>query len=314
MENTQALNIGQEPESQPEVDVSKIVSINRQSFLNRLRAYTKKPWSMVGMLLVMLAAIITAGVVLWILIYTLIQGLPSLKGEMFSWTWTTENFSFMPALVNTLIIAGLSLLIAVPIGVFAAIFMAEYAKSTNIFVKIVRMAAETLSGIPSIVYGIFGNIFFVNVLGWGYSLLAGVLTMTIMILPLMMRTTEEALLAVPDSFREGSYALGAGKLRTIFVIILPSAMSGIISGIILGLGRVVGETAALIYTAGAPVNAANSSSLMQPGCTLTVYLYTMMNEGLHVHEAWATAVVLILLVVLINGAAEFVGNKLKKEY
>ena len=314
MENTQALNIGQEPESQPEVDVSKIVSINRQSFLNRLRAYTKKPWSMVGMLLVMLAAIITAGVVLWILIYTLIQGLPSLKGEMFSWTWTTENFSFMPALVNTLIIAGLSLLIAVPIGVFAAIFMAEYAKSTNIFVKIVRMAAETLSGIPSIVYGIFGNIFFVNVLGWGYSLLAGVLTMTIMILPLMMRTTEEALLAVPDSFREGSYALGAGKLRTIFVIILPSAMSGIISGIILGLGRVVGETAALIYTAGAPVNAANSSSLMQPGCTLTVYLYTMMNEGLHVHEAWATAVILIILVVLINGAAEFVGNKLKKEY
>lgn len=311
-ENT--IVIGQGPESQPEVDVSKIVAINRQSFGEKLRAYSKKPVSMIGMLLVMLAALITAAVVLWILIYTLVQGLPSLKAGMFSWTWTDENFSFIPALINTLIIAGLSLLIAVPIGVFAAIFMSEYAKSTNIFVKIVRMAAETLSGIPSIVYGIFGNIFFVTVLGWGYSMIAGVLTMSIMILPLIMRTTEEALLAVPDSFREGSYALGAGKLRTIFVIILPSAMSGIISGIILGLGRVVGETAALIYTAGAPVNAANASGLGQPGCTLTVYLYTMMNEGMHVHEAWATAVVLIVLVVIINGAAEFVGNKLKKEY
>mgnify|MGYP001864276935 FL=1 len=311
-ENT--IVIGQGPESQPEVDVSKIVAINRQSFGEKLRAYSKKPVSMIGMLLVMLAALITAAVVLWILIYTLVQGLPSLKAGMFSWTWTDENFSFIPALINTLIIAGLSLLIAVPIGVFAAIFMSEYAKSTNIFVKIVRMAAETLSGIPSIVYGIFGNIFFVTVLGWGYSMIAGILTMSIMILSLIMRTTEEALLAVPDSFREGSYALGAGKLRTIFVIILPSAMSGIISGIILGLGRVVGETAALIYSAGSPINAAHASGLMTSGCTLSVFLYSLMSEGEHVHEAWATAVVLIVLVVIINGAAEFVGNKLKKEY
>ena len=190
--------------------------------------------------------------------------------------------------------------------------MVEYAKSTNIFVKIVRMAAETLSGIPSIVYGIFGNIFFVAM--FGYCLLSGVFTVTLMILPLIMRTTEESLLAVPDSFREGSYALGAGKLRTIFVIILPSAMSGIISGIILGLGRIVGETAALIFTAGSPVNAAHASGLFSSGCTLSVFLYSLMSEGEHVHEAWATAVVLIMLVVIINGLAEFVGNKLKKEY
>ena len=311
-ENT--IVIGQGPESQPEVDVSKIVAINRQSFGEKLRAYSKKPVSMIGMLLVMLAALITAAVVLWILIYTLVQGLPSLKAGMFSWTWTDENFSFIPALVNTLIIAGLSLLIAVPIGVFAAIFMSEYAKSTNIFVKIVRMAAETLSGIPSIVYGIFGNIFFVTVLGWGYSMIAGILTMAIMILPLIMRTTEEALLAVPDSFREGSFALGAGKLRTIFRIILPAAVPGIVSGVILGLGRVIGETMALIFTAGSAYNRPFASGPMQQGSTLTVYLYSLCTENTHPGVAWAVAVVLIILVVIINGLAEFIGNKLKKEY
>ena len=301
-------------ETGEETDVSQIVPINRQSWKDKLRAYTNKPFSMAAMLLVMIAAAITVGVVLWILVYTLLKGIPNLRWSMFEWKWTSSNFSVIPALFNTLIIAGLSLLMAVPVGVFAAIFMVEYAKSTNVFVKIVRMAAETLSGIPSIVYGIFGRIFFVDFLGMGYSLMAGSLTMAIMMLPLIMRTTEEALLAVPDSFREGSFALGAGKLRTIFVILLPAAMSGIISGIILGLGRVMGETAALIYTAGAPVNASSIAGLGQPGCTLTVYLYTMMTEGMHVGEAWATAVVLIVLVVLINGAAEFVGNKLKKEY
>mgnify|MGYP001056245098 FL=1 len=306
------LTLGREPENQPEIDVSKIISINRVSFKDKLKSYAKKPFSMAIMLLVMLAALITAGAVVWILLHTLLQGVPHLSLKMFSWTWTRENLSIMPALINTLVIAGLALVIAVPIGVFAAIFMVEYAKSTNIFVKIVRMAAETLSGIPSIVYGIFGNIFFVAM--FGYCLLSGVFTVTLMILPLIMRTTEESLLAVPDSFREGSYALGAGKLRTIFVIILPSAMSGIISGIILGLGRIVGETAALIFTAGSPVNAAHASGLFSSGCTLSVFLYSLMSEGEHVHEAWATAVVLILLVVIINGLAEFVGNKLKKEY
>ncbi len=312
MENAKALPLGKEPEKEPEIDVSKIVAINRQSLTDKLRAYCKKPFSLVLVILVLCAALLTAAAVIFIVVYTIIQGLPNLKGSLFAWEYNSDNVSMMPALINTLFLAAMTLIIAVPIGVFAAIFMVEYAKSTNVFVKIVRMAAETLSGIPSIVFGIFGMIFFVEVVGWGFSMLAGIFTMVLMVLPLIMRTTEEALLAVPDSFREGSYALGAGKLRTIFVILLPAALSGIISGIILALGRVVGETAALIYTAGSSRKLA--AGFLQSGETLSIHMYFLANEGLHVGEAWATAVVLIALVLIINGAAEFVGNKLKKEY
>lgn len=298
-----------------EVDVRGIVSINRQSAGDKLRAYLKKPASFVLFLLICLAAALTAGAVLWVLGYTIVQGVINLRLDLFAWKWTADNLSMMPALINTLVIALLSLLIAGVIGIFAAIFMVEYAKSTNVFVKVIRVAAETLASIPSIVYGIFGMIFFTLLFGWGYCLLAGALTMALMIMPTIMRTTEEALLAVPASFREGSYALGAGKLRTIFVIILPSAMPGIISGVILGLGRVVGETMALVFTAGSVVNAALPSGLMQTGSTLTVYMYSLISEGnAYYGEAWAIAVVLILLTILINGAAELIGNKLKKEY
>lgn len=298
-----------------EVDTSGIIPINRQSWADKLRAYKKKPLSFALFLLIGLAAALSAGAVLWVLLYTILQGVPHLRLELFAWTWTSANLSMMPALINTLTIALLSLLMAGVIGVFAAIFMVEYAKSTNRLVKIVRVAAETLASIPSIVYGIFGMIFFVQLFGWGYCLLGGAFTMALMIMPLIMRTTEEALKAVPDSFREGSFALGAGKLRTIFVIVLPAAMPGIVSGIILGLGRVVGETMALVYTAGSVVNAANASGLMQTGSTLTVYLYSLISEGnAYYGQAWAIAVVLIVLVILINGAAELVGNKLRKEY
>ncbi len=298
-----------------EVDTRSIVPINRQTFKDKLNAYLHKPFSFVLFLFICIGTALSAGAVLWVLLYTFIQGIPNLKPSLFAWTWTLENNSMMPALINTLTIAVLSLLIAGVIGVLAAVFMVEYAKSTNVFVKIVRVAAETLSGIPSIVYGIFGMIFFVGLFGWGETLLSGTLTMALMIMPLVMRTTEEALRAVPDSFREGSFALGAGKLRTIFVIILPSAMPGIISGVILGLGRVVGETMALVFTAGAPRNAATASGLMDRGTTLTVYMYSLMNESNeYAGVAWAVAVVLIILVVLINAVAEFIGNKLKKEY
>ena len=295
-----------------EIDVSKIVPINRISFADKLRAYAKKPFSLVLLVLIAAAAAITAALVVWIVGYTLVQGVPNLKGSLFAWEYTSDNVSMMPAIINTLFLAGVTILIAAPLGVFAAIFMVEYAKSTNIFVRIVRMAAETLSGIPSIVFGIFGMIFFVDVCGWGYSMIAGILTMVLMTLPLIMRTAEEALKAVPDSFREGSYALGAGKLRTIFVILLPAALSGVVSGIILALGRVVGETAALIYTSGSSRKLAGGFGAS--GETLAIHMYFLANEGLHVGEAWATAVVLIGLVVLINALAEFVGNKLKKEY
>lgn len=298
-----------------EVDASNIVSINRQSVGDKLRAYLKKPASFVMFILICLATVITMAAVLWILLYTFIQGFANFSLDLFAWEHTSANLSMMPALINTLVIAAISLVIAGVIGIFAAIFMVEYAKSTNVFVKIVRIAAETLSGIPSIVFGIFGMIFFVRLFGWGNTLLGGALTMAMMIMPLIMRTTEEALRAVPDSFREGSFALGAGKLRTIFVIILPSAMPGIISGVILGLGRVVGETMALVYTAGSTLDPAFPSGLMETGSTLTVYLYALIGEGnSHIGEAWAVATVLIILTILINGAAELIGNKLKKEY
>lgn len=298
-----------------EVDTRNIVSINRQTLKDKLRAYLKKPFSFVALILILLASLATAAIVVWILVYVLMQGVPYLKPSMFEWRWSLSNMSLMPSLINTLVIAAVSLVISGVIGIFAAIFMVEYAKSTNIFVKIVRVAAETLSGIPSIVYGIFGMMFFVDLLGLGYSLIGGALTMSMMMLPLIMRTTEEALLAVPDSFREGSYALGAGKLRTIFVIILPSAIPGIVSGVILGLGRVVGETMALVYTAGSAYNIRYPAGIGEQGCTLTVYMYSLITEGnKYAGQAWAVAVVLIVLVIIINGAAEFIGNKLKKEY
>ena len=260
----------------------------------------------------MLSALVTAAIVLWIVIHVIMQGAPNLKASLFELEYDSENLSLMPAFFNTLIIAGMSLLIAVPIGVAAAIFLTEYTSSANKFVAVVRMAAETLAGIPSIVYGIFGMILFVEMLFKGFSLIAGILTMAIMILPLVMRTTEEALRAVPDSFREGSFALGAGKLRTIFRVVLPSAMPGIIAGVILALGRVVGETAALIYTSGTVK--AVPDSLFGSGETLAIHMYTLSSEGLHVNEAWATAIALILLVLVINGAAEFISNKFRKRY
>ena len=283
-----------------EVDARGIVPINRQTLKDKLRAYLKKPFSFAALLLILLASLATAAIVVWILVYVLMQGIPYLKPSMFEWRWSFSNMSMLPSLINTLVISLISIAIAGVIGVFAAIFMVEYAKSTNIFVKIVRVAAETLTA---------------SVFGAGFTVLGGALTMTMMILPLVMRTTEEALLAVPDSFREGSYALGAGKLRTIFVIILPSAIPGIVSGVILGLGRVVGETMALVYTAGSAFNIRYAAEPMSQGCTLTVYMYSLINEGnKYAGQAWAVAVVLIVLVVIINGAAEFIGNKLKKEY
>ena len=176
---TEAMVIGQEPELQPEVDVSKIVPINRQSFGDKLRAYTKKPFSMILMLLVMIAALVTAAIVIFIVVYTLVQGIPNLKASLFAWDYNSDNVSMTYAIINTLFLAGMTIVIAAPIGVFAAIFMVEYAKSTNVFVKIVRVAAETLSGIPSIVYALFGMVTFVVWFGRHVSILAGSFTITL---------------------------------------------------------------------------------------------------------------------------------------
>lgn len=216
----------------------------------------------------------------------------------------------MPALLNTIGMTALSLVIAVPLGIFAAIFLVEYAKRGNKFVEIIRLTTETLSGIPSIVYGLFGLLFFVTTLGWGYSLLAGAFTLAIMILPLIIRTTEEALKSVPDSFREGSFGLGAGKLRTVFCVVLPSAVPGILAGVILAVGRIVGETAALIYTAGTVP--AVPKSVMGSGRTLAVHMYNLSSEGLYMDQAYATAVVLLVLVVGINCLSGYIAKKITK--
>lgn len=260
--------------------------------------------------LIYLAAALTFAVLLFLLAYILINGIPHIKPSLFSLEYNTENASLMPALINTIIMTLLSLVIAIPFGIFSAIFLVEYAKKGNKFVGVIRLTAETLSGIPSIVYGLFGMLFFVSALEWGYSILAGAFTMSIMILPLIMRTTEEALKAVPDTYREGSFGLGAGKLRTIFRIVLPAAVPGIMAGVILAIGRIMGETAALMYTAGTVPDMAKSP--MDSGRTLAVHMYNLSSEGLYMDQAYATAVVLLVVVVGMNALSAFAARKLTK--
>lgn len=276
----------------------------------RLRSYARTPGSFMVMLLVLLSAILTFTVLIFLIAYILINGIPYIKPSLFSLTYTSQNASLMPALINTISMTFLSLVIAVPFGIFSAIFLVEYAGKGNRFVEIIRLTTETLSGIPSIVYGLFGMLFFVTACGWGFSLLAGAFTLSIMILPLIMRTTEEALKSVPDSFREGSFGLGAGKLRTVFRIVLPSAVPGILAGIILAVGRIVGETAALIYTAGTVADV--PGSVMGSGRTLAVHMYNLASEGLYMDQAYATAVILLLLVVGINTLSGAVARSLTK--
>ena len=278
-----------------------------------LKKYKGHPGSLILVILVILAAVITFSVLLFLIAYILIKGVPHLKPSLFAWEYTSDNVSMMPAIINTLIMTLVSLVIAVPFGIFSAIYLVEYAKRGNKFVKVIRLTTETLSGIPSIVYGLFGFLFFVTYLKWGNSILAGAFTLAIMILPLIMRTTEEALKSVPDSYREGSFGLGAGKLRTVFIVVLPIAIPGILAGVILAVGRIVGETAALIYTSGTVAQIPHGlSGLMGSGRTLAVHMYNLSSEGLHVDESYATAVVLLILVVAINSLSGFVAKKLAK--
>ncbi len=282
-------------------------AINKQSFSERLKSYKRNPFSFFLAALVVLSAIITLAVLAALLLYILAKGIPNLKPELFEWEYNTTNVSMMPAIINTLTITVMTLLIAVPAGIFSAIYLVEYAKRGNKFVSVVRMTTETLSGIPSIVFGLFGYLFFNIYLGWGYSILGGALTLAIMVLPLIMRTTETALLSVPDSYREGSFGLGAGKLRTVFRVVLPSAVPGILAGVILAVGRIVGETAALLYPAGTAAEVADG--FFSSGRTLAVHMYALLNEGLYMEQAYATAVILLVLVVGINALSSFIAKK-----
>lgn len=290
--------------------MKKPVGVNRENFADKVKSYLRHPGSMILMFLVMLATFITFALLLFLIFYILINGIPYIKPSLFSLHYTSDNASVIPALINTVVMTLLSLLIAVPFGIFSAIFLVEYAGKGNKFIEVIRLTTETLSGIPSIVYGLFGMLFFVNTLKWGFSVLAGAFTLSIMILPLIMRQTEESLKAVPDSYREGSFGLGAGKLRTVFRIVLPSAVPGILAGVILAIGRIVGETAALIYTAGTVAQV--PKNVLGSGRTLAIHMYMLSSEGLYMDQAYATAVILLVLVVAINTLSGVVAKKLTK--
>lgn len=289
---------------------AEIQAINRQTFSQRLKSYKRSPLSLILLILVSMSALITVMTLLFLLAYILIKGVPYLTPDLFAWEYNSENVSLMPALINTIIMTGLSLIIAAPLGIFSAIYLVEYAKRGNKLVALIRITAETLSGIPSIVYGLFGFLLFAVTFQWSYTILGGALTLAIMILPLIMRTTEEALKSVPDSYREGSFGLGAGRLRTVFCIVLPSAVPGILAGIILAVGRIVGETAALMYTAGTV--AGIPESLLGSGRTLAVHMYVLTNEGLYTNQSYATAVVLLVIVVCINAVSGMIAKMVAK--
>ena len=285
-----------------------MISFKLSDIRRRMKEFKRDPVSLILFSVVVLAAVITVTALIFIIAYILIKGIPYIKLDLFSLEYNTDNVSLLPALVNTLFMIFLSLLFSVPIGIGAAIYLTEYAKRGNKIVGAVRVTAETLSGIPSIVYGLFGSLFFVKFLGFGLSLLSGSLTLAIMILPLIMRTTEEALIAVPDSYREGSFGLGAGRLRTVFKVVLPTAVPGILSGIILGIGRVVGESAALIYTAGTVPSIVKS--VFNSSRTLAVHMYALSDEGIYLNQTYATAVVLLVFVIIINAISELLARKL----
>lgn len=291
-------------------NIEEIVGINGQTWKEKMTAYKAHPFSFFMWMLVLVAAGLTISTLGYLILYIFVKGVPNLSLSLFAWKYTSVNVSMMPAIINTLLMTVLSLLISVPVGIGAAIYLVEYAQKGNKLVGIVRITAETLTGIPSIIYGLFGSLFFVIALKWKLSLLSGAFTLAIMVLPVVMRTAEEALLSVPESYRTGSYGLGAGKLRTIFRVVLPSAIPGILSGVILAIGRILGETAALIYTAGNIPQIPRS--LFDSTRTLAVHMYSLSKEGLYTNQAYATAVVLLILIFLINYISGLLANKLSK--
>ena len=301
-------SVGKLPEGNftPQEMSLNIEAINKVTLKDRANSYKNRPFSFFLLALVSLAALITILVFLLLIGYIFVKGIPNIKPELFAWEYTTENVSMMPSIVNTFLMTFATLIIAVPIGVFSAVYLVEYAKKGSKLVSVVRITTETLAGIPSIVYGLFGFLMFASAFKWGYTFIGGVLTLAIMVLPTIMRTTEEALKSVPDSYREGSFGLGAGKLRTVFRIVLPSAIPGIFSGVVLSTGRIVGETAALIFTAG--TKAAVPSNIFSSTRTLAVHMYSLLTEGLYIEQAYATAVIILVMVIVINA----VSSKLAK--
>ncbi|HIF9274829.1 TPA: phosphate ABC transporter permease PstA [Photobacterium damselae] len=259
-----------------------------------------------------LSASITVGFLLWVVWYILSNGLFHVNWSFITSDYTTlgEESGIWPMIVSTIYMVIASIAVAAPLGIMTAIYLTEYAKVGSRLVKVIRFCTESLAGIPSIIYGLFGMTFFVVVLGFGYSILAGALTLSILILPVIIRTTEEALMAVPQTYREGSYGLGASKIYTIWRLILPSAMPGIVTSIILSVGRVIGESAPVFLTAG--MVARIPESAFDSGRTLTVHLYKLTQELYTVHEwnqAYATATILIVVVLIINLITKLIARR-----
>lgn len=270
----------------------------------------KKSNSTILKVLVHFFTIITFSIITFIVMYIFIKGIPNLKLSLFSPVYTSENVSLLPSLINTIFMVILSLLFALPFGIGGGVYLCEYSKKGSRIVTFINVTLETLSGIPSIIYGLFGSLFFVKFLRLHLSLLSGSLTLSIMVLPIITSTTVEALKSVKDDLREGSYALGCSKSRTIFCVVLPSAFPGILSGIILSVGRIVGESAALIFTSGTVAEVAKS--IFSSSRTLSLHMYILSSEGLHLEECYASGVVLLILVILINALSIKLSKKIER--
>ena len=266
-------------------------------------------------ILMWLAAGITAALTLFLLGYVLIRGLPSISWELLSTkpSYLRGTAGILPDILNTLYIILTTLLFVLPLGVGAAIYLTEYATNKRL-VGMIEYAAETLSGIPSIIFGLFGSLFFCQFLDLDKSLLAGALTLVIMNLPTIMRTTQESLKTVPQSYREGAFGLGAGKWRVIRTVVLPNCLEGVITGCILSVGRIVGESAALLFTAGF-AHALNGffEGLFSSGATLTVALYVYATEDGNFEVAFAIAAILMILTLLINLSATLIGKYFERK-
>lgn len=260
------------------------------------------------------AALICASLVVFMIGYVMYKGLPNITWKLLSTkpSYLTGDIGILPDILNTLYIVIMSLIIVLPLGVGAAVYLTEYAKNKKL-VAVIEYAAETLSGIPSIIYGLVGMLFFCQFLGMATSLMAGALTLVIMNLPTIMRTTEESLKTVPQSYREGAFGLGAGKWRVIRTVVLPGCVDGIVTGCILAVGRILGESAALLFTAGfAHVLGGFFDAMSSSGATLTVALYFYAKEQGEFEVAFAIAAILMILTVLINLAASLVGKYFRK--
>lgn len=273
--------------------------------LRKMKSYILKSF-------VWICGILTVGILVYILLFILLKGIPNINMKFLFGEYNSKTLSAFSSIVTTVQMIVLSLLISVPIGVFCAIYLAEYAKRGNKVVKVIRLAVDTLAGIPSIVYGLFGMIFFVNILGFKASVLSGICTISIMILPVIISSSEEAIKSVPDIYREGSLGLGATRLRTVLKIVLPTAMPGILAGIILAIGRIVGETAALIFTSGTNVLESPSLNLMASQRTLAIHMYMLASEGLpHTRNmAFATGSILIIIVFTVNYATTKLAGRI----